>query len=213
MNEGKHAAALANERDAPPPHVFGETAIRGVEGSGPVELAIAEHEGLHTERTHDSVLMDAQGVDDFTGAGNRGVQRVVFRRRCAVAGIVEEGDALGDEAPSTGGLCGFDQSERALGTEPVRRGQVSGDVAWVDPRGDMGQLVNHELGPGCLNGPKKVVLAEHIAHRRLGSPRANPVRAIRRMSHRGHLVPALHEARQQAAPDSAGGTCEEDSHT
>ena len=213
MNEGKHAAALANDRDAPPPDVLGEAAIRGVEGSGPVELAIAEYEGLHTERTHDSVLMDAQGVDDFTGAGNRGVQRVVFGRRRAVTGIVEEGDALGDEAPSTGGLRGFDQSERALGTEPVRRGHVSGDVARVDPRGDAGQLVNHHLGPGCVNGPKKLVFAEDVAHCRLGSLRANPVHAIRRMSHRCHLVPILHEARQQAAPDGAGGACEENSHT
>ncbi len=78
------------------------------------------------------------------------------------AGRIAEGDALHDETPGRGGPRGGDQVARALDADARIARIGGGELRLVEDAGQIGQLVDHDLGPRLHHGAFERVGIEYI---------------------------------------------------
>jgi hypothetical protein len=76
----------------------------------------------------------------------------------------------------------------------------------------VGELVQHQFGPGRRDRDAQHIRVEHVADHRVGPEPPQPLRLVRRAGHPGDVVASRHQQRHQADPDHAGRAGQEDAH-
>ena len=146
-------------------------------------------------------------------AGGIVVERVLLGLdRAADAGVGPAAEALGDEAAGAGLAGAFEQVGGALGPQPIGLREGSLEAAHVEVAGQRGHLMHDHLGPGGGDRGDDRVAVEPVGEDGLGARGAQGLLVVGAAAHRGDLVAAADQHRDEAAAERPGRAGDEDPH-
>jgi hypothetical protein len=211
VDERPHAAAAADDRQAPAGDFPPDRAVCGDRRSGAVEVAVAQHHPIRAEhRALERGDRRRRAPELLRRIGDQRVVLAVDGSRRA--GRVGEGDALGDDARDACLLSGRDEIARALRAQAVGEREVAHHLARVKTRRNRRQLMDDRLRAGGLDGASHGVGVERVGDDRLGARGDQRRRLLGRAGHARHLVAIGDQQSQQRRADRARGAGEEDPH-
>ena len=198
--------AAAHER------IDGAAVVEGA--SGAIQRPVAQRHALDAGGLqHGALQLPEREHVELPGVGDVGaeVQRLPLGLRPAAPRRIHVRVALRDEAARAGGARRLDEVARALDADPPVGGELLDGVTGRELLGDIGELVDHDLGLLVGQEPAETLSVVHVCHDAAGAVVSKAPGALLRAAHADHVVAALDKQWDEPAPYHSGGAGHEDS--